>query len=63
MATEIKFKRSSTQNDVPVVSDLALGEIAINTYHGRMYTEKNDGSAAISEMSTCTWTVRFICEL
>ena len=45
MATEIKFKRSSTQNDVPVVSDLALGEIAINTYHGRMYTEKNDGSS------------------
>ena len=31
MATEIKFKRSSTQNDLPVVSDLALGEIAINT--------------------------------
>ena len=38
MATEIKFKRSSTQNDLPVVSDLALGEIAINTYHGRVYT-------------------------
>ena len=52
MATEIKFKRSSTQNDVPVVSDLALGEIAINTYHGRMYTEKNDGSAAISEIGS-----------
>ena len=44
MATEIKFKRSSTQNDVPSVSDLALGEIAINTYHGRMYTEKNVSS-------------------
>ena len=52
MATEIKFKRSSTQNDVPAVSDLALGEIAINTYHGRMYTEKNDGSAAISEIGS-----------
>jgi len=52
MATEIKFKRSSTQNDVPATSDLALGEIAINTYHGRMYTEKNDGSAAISEIGS-----------
>ena len=52
MATVIQFKRSSTQNDVPVVSDLALGEVAINTYHGRMYTEKNDGSAAIVEIGS-----------
>ena len=52
MATEIKFKRSSTQNDLPAVSDLALGEIAINTYHGRVYTEKNDGSAAIVEVGS-----------
>ena len=52
MATVIQFKRSSTQNDVPATSDLALGEIAINTYHGRVYTEKNDGSAAIVEVGS-----------
>jgi hypothetical protein len=52
MATLIQFKRSSTQNDVPGTGDLSLGEIAINTYHGRMYTEKNDGSAAISEIGS-----------
>tara|TARA_A100001035_G_scaffold272367_1_gene261611 strand:- start:888 stop:1715 length:828 start_codon:yes stop_codon:yes gene_type:complete len=52
MATVIQFKRSSTQNDVPTTSDLALGEIAINTYHGRMYTEKNDGSAAIVQIGS-----------
>lgn len=52
MATVIQFKRSSTQNDVPATSDLALGEVAINTYHGRMYTEKNDGSAAIVEIGS-----------
>ena len=52
MATVIQFKRSSTQNDVPSTSDLALGEIAINTYHGRMYTEKNDGSAAIVQIGS-----------
>jgi hypothetical protein len=52
MATLIQFKRSATQNDVPATSDLSLGEIAINTYHGRMYTEKNDGSAAISEIGS-----------
>ena len=52
MATVIQFKRSSTQNDVPATSDLSLGEVAINTYHGRMYTEKNDGSAAIVEIGS-----------
>ena len=39
MATVINFKRSSTQNAVPATSDLTLGELAVNTYHGRMYTE------------------------
>jgi hypothetical protein len=29
-----------------------LGEVAINTYHGRMYTEKNDGSASITEIGS-----------
>ena len=52
MATVIQFKRSSTQNDTPATSDLALGELAINTYHGRVYTEKNDGSAAIVEVGS-----------
>ncbi len=52
MATVIQFKRSSTQNDVPSVSDLALGELAVNTYHGRFYTEKNDGSASIVEVGS-----------
>ena len=52
MATVINFKRSSTQNAIPTTSDLSLGEVAINTYHGRMYTEKNDGSAAITEIGS-----------
>ena len=52
MATVIQFKRSSTQNSVPATSDLSLGELAVNTYHGRFYTEKNDGSAAIVEVGS-----------
>ena len=52
MATVIQFKRSSTQNDTPATSDLALGELAVNTYHGRVYTEKNDCSAAILEVGS-----------
>lgn len=52
MATVIQFKRSSTQNDTPTTSDLVLGELAVNTYHGRFYTEKNDGSASIVEVGS-----------
>ncbi|SVA98196.1 uncharacterized protein METZ01_LOCUS151050 [marine metagenome] len=52
MATVIQFKRSSTQNDLPTTGDLALGELAVNTYHGRFYTEKNDGSAAVVEVGS-----------
>lgn len=52
MATVIQFKRSSTQNSVPAVSDLSLGELAVNTYHGRFYTEKNDGSASVVEVGS-----------
>jgi hypothetical protein len=52
MATVIQFKRSATQNSVPATSDLALGELAVNTYHGRFYTEKNDGSASVVEVGS-----------
>ena len=52
MPTEIKLKRASGSSDVPALSDLAVGELAINTYHGRVYTEKNDGSAAIVEVGS-----------
>ena len=50
MATVIQFKRSSTQNDTPSVSDLALGEVAINTNDGLMFFKKNDGSDEIQEI-------------
>lgn len=52
MATVIQFKRSSTQNATPGTGDLALGELAVNTYHGRFYTEKDDGSAAVVEVGS-----------
>ena len=52
MATVIQFKRSATQNSVPATSDLTLGELAVNTYHGRFYTEKNDGSASVVEVGS-----------
>lgn len=38
------FKRSNVPGKVPQVYDLALGEIAINTYDGKMYTKQSDGT-------------------
>ena len=52
MAQTIKLKRSATEGKVPTTSQLALGEIAINTYDGRIFFEKNDGSATIEHIVT-----------
>ena len=38
---EIKVKRSSVPGKIPLVGDLALGEIAINTYDGIAYIKKD----------------------
>ncbi len=52
MAQTIKLRRSSTEGKVPTTAQLALGELAINTYDGRIFFEKNDGSAAIQHIVT-----------
>ena len=52
MAQTIKLRRSSTEGKVPTTAQLALGELAINTYDGRVFFEKNDGSATIQHIVT-----------
>ena len=52
MASNIKFKRSSVQNRVPTTAQLELGELALNTYDGKLYTEINTGSAAVVEIGS-----------
>jgi hypothetical protein len=47
----IKLKRSSVAAKAPVVGDLELGELAVNTYDGKLYLKKNDGSEAIVEVT------------
>jgi len=47
MSQTIKLKRSATQNKIPAVGDIELGEIAINTYDGKMFIKKNDGADSI----------------
>lgn len=51
MANLIKLKRSAVAGKAPVVGDLELGELALNTYDGKLYTKKDNGVASIVELS------------
>ena len=42
--TTIKFKRTSVPGRAPSLSDLTLGEMAINTNSGKLYTKIDDGT-------------------
>ena len=57
MAQTIKLKRSSVSGNTPSTSDLELGEVAINTYDGKMFIKKNDGSDSIVEIGGTSGTV------
>lgn len=50
MAQTIKIKQSSVPSKVPLVTDLVLGELAINTFDGKLYLKKNDGAESIVEL-------------
>ena len=50
MSQIIKLKRSSTASAEPTTAQLALGEVAINTYDGKMYIKKDDGTEEIIEV-------------
>ena len=52
MAQVIKLKRSSTTGAVPSTGNLELGELAMNTADGKVYFEKNDGSATVQTILT-----------
>jgi len=50
MANLIKIKQSAVAARVPTTSDLALGELGVNTYDGKLYTRKDNGTASIIEI-------------
>ena len=48
MAQTVKLKRSSTEDAVPSTGDLELGELALNTYDGKLYMKKTvNGTSSI----------------
>ena len=44
---KIKIRRSATQNKVPTITQLELGELAINTYDGKLYLEQDQGGSGV----------------
>jgi len=52
MSQIIKLKRSGTASAEPTTAQLALGEVAINTYDGKMYIKKDDGVEEIIEVGS-----------
>lgn len=50
MANTIKIKRSAVSGKAPAVGDLQLGELAVNTFDGKLYTKKDNGTASIVEI-------------
>ena len=52
MANLIQLKRSSVASKVPTTTQLSLGELALNTFDGKLYTKRDqNGTASIVELS------------
>ena len=52
MANLIKLRRSAVANQIPTTSQLTLGELALNTYDGKLYAKREQsGTASIVELS------------
>lgn len=50
----VKLKRSAVSGKIPLTTDLQLGEIAINTYDGKLYLKKDDGVESIVDVTAPT---------
>lgn len=49
MANKIRFKRSSVPDKIPNISDLLLGELAVNTHDGKIFLKKDATSTGGEE--------------
>ena len=47
MATPFRIKRSAVPGKKPVVADLQLGELALNTYDGYLFSQRDTGGVGI----------------
>lgn len=47
MTQVVQLKRSAVPGKMPTTADLNLGELAINTYDGKIYFKKDDGTPVV----------------
>lgn len=52
MSTNIKLKRSAVADKQPNTSVLELGELAINTYDGKLFLKKDNGAESIVDIGS-----------
>lgn len=52
MANTIKLKRSDSSGNVPDAGSLSLGELAVNTFDGKLFFKKNNGSISLETIVT-----------
>lgn len=56
MTNVVQLKRSSVAGRAPAVSDLAPGELAINTHDGRLFLRKDNGTPSIVDVTGASAT-------
>lgn len=50
MANQILIKRTATPAKVPATTDMALGELTVNTFDGKLFLKKNNGAESVVEI-------------
>lgn len=46
----LKIKRSAVASKIPLTTDLDLGELAVNTFDGKLFLKKNNGTESVVEI-------------
>jgi hypothetical protein len=54
---KIELKRSAVPGKVPTTSSLSLGELALNTFDGKVFLKKDNGSESIIELATTSGSI------
>jgi hypothetical protein len=57
--SKILIKRSNISGRIPLTSDLDFGELAINTFSGKMYLKINDGNISVVELGDAITSLGF----
>ncbi len=54
MAQTILLKRSAVQGNIPTTATLALGELGMNTYDGKLFMRKDNGTPSILDLTAAS---------